>query len=63
MGGPWRDRRFDPTTWQIPAPRVEGRRESAAAERDDHITAIVIGYVASVLTSVAIVLTFLKSGW
>jgi hypothetical protein len=62
MGGPWRDRQFDPTTWQTPAPRIEGSREPGGPERHDHLTAIVIGYVASVLTSVAIVLTFLKAG-
>jgi hypothetical protein len=62
MGGPWRDRRFDPTTWQSPVPRIGGGSEPGGPERHDHLTALVIGYIASVLTSVAIVLTFLKAG-
>jgi len=62
MGGPWRDRRFDPTTWRPPVARVESGREAVAASSYDSLTGIVIGYVASVVTSVAIVLVYLKVG-
>ncbi|HEV8310688.1 MAG TPA: hypothetical protein VGW35_23745 [Methylomirabilota bacterium] len=64
MGGPWRDRGYDPRSWRPPSPRVE-----AAAPFDgshstrDHLTAVVIGYIASVLTSIVIMLTFLRNGW
>ena len=62
MGGPWRDRRFDPTAWRPPVARVESGSEAVASGGYDRLTGIVIGYVASVVTSVAIVLVFLKSG-
>lgn len=62
MGGPWRDRRFDPTTWRTPAAR-EARSEAAGSGGYDHLTGIVIGYIASMLTSIAILLTLLKNGW
>ena len=64
MGGPWRDRRFDPTTWRTPAARVETQSEVVGtAGTHDYLTGIVIGYIASVLTSIVIVLTFLRHGW
>jgi hypothetical protein len=43
---------------------VETRSEAAGAPGPhDYLTGIVIGYIASVLTSLAIMLTFLKHGW
>jgi hypothetical protein len=63
MGGPWRDRRFDATAWRPPTARGDARTEVLESGTRDHLTGIVIGYIASVLTSIAIVLTFLKHGW
>ena len=63
MGGPWRDRRFDPIAWRTPVARVEGGPEAAASGGHDRVTGIVIGYIASVVTSVVIMLLFLKAGW
>ncbi len=64
MGGPWRDRRFDPTTWRTPTAHVEARSDAVGPNgTHDYLTGIVIGYIASVLTSIAIMLTFLKHGW
>ena len=63
MGGPWRDRRFDPTAWRTPPPRSEAGLEAAATSGADQLTGIVIGYIASVVTSVGLTLVFLKSGW
>jgi hypothetical protein len=63
MGGPWRDRRFDPTAWRTPAARVESGREAAASGPYDGVTGIVISYIASVITSVAVMLAILKTGW
>jgi hypothetical protein len=42
---------------------VEPGLEAAAAIGDDRLTGIVIGYVLSVVTSVAITLVVLKTGW
>jgi hypothetical protein len=64
MGGPWRDRRFDAATWRTPAPRGEARSEAVGTRGvHDYLTGIVIGYIASVITSIAIMLTLLKNGW
>jgi hypothetical protein len=63
MGGPWRDRRFDPTAWQTPAARVESARETPVSGLYDRVTGIVIAYIAAVITSVAVMLVILKTGW
>ncbi len=63
MGGPWRARGFDPVAWRPPAARSDAHAEAAAHGTRDYVVGIVIGYVASVVTSIAIMLTFLKHGW
>jgi hypothetical protein len=63
MGGPWRDRRFDAAAWRTPVARVEGRAEVVEGGGRDQLIGIVIGYIASVLTSVAVMLTVLHKGW
>ena len=63
MGGPWRDRRFDPVTWRAPVARVEARTAAAGSGGSDPLTGIVIGYIASMLMSVGILLVLLKTGW
>ncbi len=64
MGGPWRDRKFDPHTWRPPAPRAAGGSDLVASGHGyDFLTGVVIGYLAAVVTSVAVVLAFLKYGW
>jgi len=62
LAGPWGDRRFEPTAWRPPVAQIESSREAVATVGVDRLTGIVIGYIASVVTSVAIVLTFLKVG-
>jgi hypothetical protein len=63
MGGPWRDRRFDPATWRAPVARVETHPMATGSGGSDPLTGIVISYVASVLTSVGFLLILLKNGW
>ena len=63
MGGPWRDRRWDPPAWRTPVARVEAGPEAAASGGYDRVTGIVIGYVASLVTTVAIMLVVRKAGW
>jgi hypothetical protein len=63
MGGPWRERGFDPTTWRTPlAVRVPARVETPA-DAPDPLTGIVIAYVAATLTSVGTLLVVLREGW
>jgi hypothetical protein len=62
MGGPWRARGFDPVAWRPPVAQVQAHAEAAHGARD-YLVGIVIGYVAAVVTSIAIVLTILKQGW
>jgi hypothetical protein len=63
MGGPWRDRRFDPATWRAPVARVEVHPAAAGPGGSDPLTGIVIGYIASLLMSVGTLLILLKNGW
>jgi hypothetical protein len=63
MGGPWQDRRFDPATWRAPVARVEARATTAGSGDSGPLTGIVIGYIASMLVSVGILLILLKNGW
>ncbi len=64
MGGPWKERGFDPVGWRPPAGRVQASGEAIGSQgARDWVVGIVIGYVASVLTSIVIMLTVLKTGW
>jgi hypothetical protein len=63
MGGPWRDRGFDPTRWRTPTLRVEARIPATESGVSDPLTGIVIGYVAAVATFVGMLLMLLKNGW
>ncbi|MGH7266840.1 MAG: hypothetical protein ACREMB_18620 [Candidatus Rokuibacteriota bacterium] len=64
MGGPWRSHGFDPARWRTPVARVQATTETiGSGGARDYVVGIVIGYVASVLTSIVIMLTVLKTGW
>ena len=63
MGGPWRAQGFDPSAWRPPAPRIEARGESVETSVSHDYTGIVIGYVASVVTSLVLTVAFLKYAW
>src|SRR5262245_57851047 len=64
MGGPWKSRGFDPVAWRPPAARLESQADAASAHGSrDYVIGIVIGYLASVVTSIAIMLTQMKHGW
>jgi hypothetical protein len=63
MSGPWRDRWFDPATKRALVARVEARAAVVGSGGSNPLTGIVIGYIASVLMSVGILLILLTSGW
>jgi hypothetical protein len=64
MGGPWRDRRIDPTTRRTPVMvRVPARFEPSGVHAPDPLTGIVVAYIAAALTSVGMLLVLLKNGW
>ena len=64
MGGPWKARGFDPVAWRPPTAHIEGHADAARAQGGrDYMVGIVIGYLASVVTSIAIMLTLIKHGW
>jgi hypothetical protein len=64
MGGPWRDRRFDPKAWRSPvAARIPARVETSPWDGLDPLTGIVVGYTAAALTSLGMLLILLRNGW
>lgn len=63
MGGPWRERGFDPTRWRISTLQVHARIPAPESGVSDPLTGIVIGYVAALVTSLGMVIMLLKSGW
>ena len=68
MGGPWRDRGFDPRAWRAPvaaraSARVETLGSDGGSDGPDPLTGIVVGYIAATLTSVGVVLILLRNDW
>ncbi len=64
MGGPWRDRGFDPNAWRPPKARVEVSRDlEGAGSSRDHLARIVVGYLAAVAMSFGVMLALMKNGW
>ncbi len=64
MGGPWRARDFDPRAWRPPTPQVAAHAEPVSSDFvSDHLTGIVVGYIAGLVTSAGVVLGLMKLGW
>ncbi len=63
MRGPWRARGFDSVAWRPPTAQFGNGHGAVGHSTPDYLVGIVIGYVASVLTAVAIMLMFLRNGW
>ena len=64
MGGPWRDRRFDPVAWRPPEARTEARADDVrCGSGRDNLTRIVVTYIAAVVMSFGVVLSLMKNGW
>lgn len=64
MGGPWRERGFDATTWRAPVgARTAELGVMSRADRADPLTPIVLGYIGGTLTSIAVLLIMPRDGW
>ncbi|HEY7142591.1 MAG TPA: hypothetical protein VIE44_21050 [Methylomirabilota bacterium] len=64
MGGPWRERGFDAAALRSPRPYRGGRVETLAREQDqDRLGKVVLVYIAAVVTSFGLMLSFLQYGW
>ena len=63
MGGPWKARGFDATAWRTPVARAETAASATEARGRDRLYGIVVAYIASVVTSLALTLTLLARGW
>jgi len=64
MGGPWRERGFDPTVLPLPRPRSGQRIETLAREREqDGLVKIVLVYIAAVVMSFGVMVSLLQQGW
>jgi hypothetical protein len=65
MGGPWRERGFDPKAWRAPvAASIRLRAEGSGwSDGSGQLTGLVVGYIAAALTSMGMVLILLRNGW
>ena len=64
MGGPWRDRGFDPA--ELRSPRPWSKREgSVAAEQtaEGGLSKVVLAYIAAVAMSFGLMVSLLQRGW
>jgi hypothetical protein len=64
MGGPWKERGFDPLAWRPPAPRAATANPSAdLAPGPGPLGRLVLGSLAVVVTLSAVLLVWLRFGW
>jgi hypothetical protein len=64
MGGPWRERGFDARALRPPRPHGTRRVEAVAREEQaDRLARIVLGYIAAVVISFGLMVSFLQHGW
>jgi hypothetical protein len=63
MGGPWRERGFDAASLRSPRPHG-ARTQAVARERgQDGLGKVVLVYIAAVVLSFGLMLSFLQHGW
>lgn len=65
MGGPWRERGFDPTVLRSPRP-LSGRRTEIMAQGHDEqggLKKVVLAYIVAVVMSFGLMVSLLHSGW
>jgi hypothetical protein len=62
MGGPWRERGFDPARLRSPRPWSK-RDASVAAHRPELLSKVVLAYIAAVAMSFGLIVSLLHRGW
>jgi hypothetical protein len=63
MGGPWRERGFDPRGWRPPRARVTAESNAAQEAAGHRLLWIVVGYVVAVFLSLGAMITAMVQGW
>jgi hypothetical protein len=64
MGGPWRERGFDPTAFR--SPRPWSRRQASATvhpAEQSSLSKVVLAYIAAVAMSFGLMVSLLHRGW
>jgi hypothetical protein len=64
MGGPWRERGFDPTSLRSPRPHGGLRTQVVARERGQvGLNKLVLAFIAAVAMSFGLMVSLLQHGW
>jgi hypothetical protein len=64
MGGPWRERGFDPTLLRSPRPHGGLRAQVVARERGQvGLNKVVLAFIAAVAMSFGLMVSLLQHGW
>ena len=64
MGGPWRERGFDPASLRSPRPASGARVQAVARSRDDEgLGRLILVYIAAVVMSFGLMVAILQQGW
>ncbi len=64
MGGPWRERGFDPALLRAPRPPSGARVQAVARRREDEgLGRLILVYIAAVAMSFGLMVAFLQQGW
>ncbi len=64
MGGPWRERGFDPASLRPPRPYRGSRAQALAREQEpEGLVRIVLVYITAVVLSFGLMLSLMQQGW
>jgi hypothetical protein len=64
MGGPWRERGFDPASLRSPRPHGGRRAEALVQAREQAgLNKVILAFIAAVAMSFGLMLSLLQQGW
>ena len=64
MGGPWKERGFDPASLRLPRPRSGRRAEVMVREHGQGgLNKVVLAFIAAVVMSFGLMVSLLHGGW